>query len=144
LEHILLELYVRTKDSLEMLEESNKVVSNFVKKKASGAAIGQVDSQKYSVTFGETYSSLTKIIGKKVYLVIYAIDECIDREKQSFLKTIRRNTGYTRVHISMVICSRPESDITNDLDSVPEIKAEENGGPDIRQNTTTELRKLPR
>jgi hypothetical protein len=143
LDHLLFDLYQRCEASLELLEEANKIASRYTKQKMSSSAQEQPGSQKDALDFGSAYRGIAKLLGKKIFLVVDALDECSDRKEQDLLKSIRSVNEKSEAVIKLLFCSRPNDDVEKSLAGCPQIKVEGNNGPDIRQNATTLLQKLP-
>jgi ankyrin repeat protein len=78
-----------------------------------------------------------------VYLVIDGVDECSDRQQQGFLKSLIKASEVSGVNLKLMICSRPETDISLDLEDLPQIKVEEYNAEDIREHANTQLQSLP-
>ncbi|OCK76384.1 hypothetical protein K432DRAFT_360469 [Lepidopterella palustris CBS 459.81] len=149
LRHMIYQVYVLATDrSLDVIEKANKLVSNFLKKKSgsskSQSSTTDKDSKKEELGFGEAYRGLVELLGKPVYVVIDALDECTDRQAEGLVSSIKDMVHEPGLGIKVLVCSRPDpSDLGTDLDNIPRIKVEDNNGPDIKLNAKTELNKLP-
>ena len=128
-------------ESPDVLDESNEVVSNFLGKKDSTDATQRKPEK--TTEFEEAYPRLGKILGKKIFLVIDALDECTDRKDSGLLKTLLKTLADSELPLKVLICSRPESDIVDDLAGKSSIKVEDHNGPDIENTTKAGLEAIP-
>jgi hypothetical protein len=140
--HLLHHLYALavSEDALDLFEKSNEIVADFLKLSQEDAK--QKKSDK-SITFDDAYTALARTLNRKVYLVIDALDEITNRKDSHFLQTIRKMVEVPDVQLKILIGSRPNADIEEELSGVPQIKIEEHNGPDIEKNVRSELDKLP-
>lgn len=132
-------------ESSDTLEKANDVISDFLGKKESADSMPtskQMKTEK-TIVFEEAYPSLAKLLGQKIFLVIDALDECTDRKQDGILKTFRETLSASELPLKIMICSRPEPDILDDLVGKPVIKVEDHGGPDIEKTTKVKLEGLP-
>ena len=137
--HILSQIYsLLSQHSTETVEKANALITSFLK--GSSAKSGE-EKKGDDIDFGDACRSLAALICKPLYIVVDALDECIDNQK--LVSGLRSLTTEQQVGIKVILCSRPEPDIETALDSVTRIKVEENNGPDIRINAQAELVKLP-
>lgn len=135
----------RSDESSDLLEKSNDVISNFLGKKDSAESKpGPQQKKSEKLTgFEGAYPSLAKILGKKIFLVIDALDECTDRKDEEFLKTLKETLKASELPLKIMVCSRPEPDIVDDLADKPAIKVEDHNGPDIEKAAKAKLEELP-
>ncbi|KAF6236351.1 hypothetical protein HO173_005442 [Letharia columbiana] len=132
-------------ESSDTLDRSNEVISNFLGKKDSADSKpgSQQKKSEKAVGFEDAYPSLAKILGKKIFLVIDALDECTDRRDTGILKTLQETLSASELPLKIVVCSRPEPDIVDDLVDKPAIKVEDHNGPDIEKAAKAKLEDLP-
>ena len=132
------------KESVEALEQANDLVEKFL---GHGDVAGAAKDKKFAPAgFEETYSSLIHLSGKKIYLVLDALDECDDRQESHLLKAIQASLSadeFPNNCVKVIICSRPKADIVDALTDSPVIKIEDHNGPDIERDAKTKLVKLP-
>lgn len=132
-------------ESSETLEKSNDIVTNFLPKKDSaGSQPGSQQKKSEKTTgFEDAYSSLAKTLDKKIFLIIDALDECVDRKDAGILRTLQNTLLASDLPLKILICSRPEPDIVDDLVGKPAIKVEDHNGPDIERAAKAKLEGLP-
>lgn len=147
-DQLLHQLYKLSDSDPELLETSNKVVSKFLAQKSSTDAKPGTRSQKSSetektLTFTEAYLRLAQILNKKVFLIIDTLDECTDRVESQLLKMLQKMLSASEIPLKIMICSRPNSDIEDDLAGRPIIKVEDHNRPDIETAAISKLKDLP-
>ena len=132
-------------ESSDILDKSNDVILNFLGKKDSADSKpgSQQKKSEKATGFEDAYASLAKIFGKKIFLVIDALDECTDRKDAGILKTLQETLSASELPLKIMVCSRPEPDIVDDLVDKPEIKVEDHNGPDIEKAAKARLEALP-
>lgn len=144
---LLFQLYqmASSEESSDTLDKSNEMISGFLgKKESADSKPGSQQKKSDKVTgFEEAYTSLAKILGKKVYLIIDALDECTDRKEAGILKTLQETLSTSELPLGIMVCSRPEPDILDDLVDKTSIKVEDHNGPDIEKAATAKLEELP-
>lgn len=146
-EQLLYQLYqmALSDESSETLDKANELISHFLGKKESvdtKQTSTQMKTEK-ATGFEVAYPSLAKLLGQKIFLVIDALDECTDREKDGILKTFQETLSASELPLKIMICSRREPDILDDLVGKPVIKVEDHIGPDIEQVAKARLEGLP-
>ena len=132
-------------ESSDILDKANDVISNFLGKKDSVDAKPNSQQKKPEKTTGfeEVYPSLAKLLGQKIFLVIDALDECTDREDAGILNTFQETLSGSELQLKIMICSRPEPDIVDNLAGKPVIKVEDHNGPDIEKAAKAKLEEMP-
>ena len=135
LKTIVAQLYNRSLAFPDLLEQTNEIVSNGLSKRNSKGGLG--------FDFVTLYGGLLRLMNRTVFLVIDAIDECVDRIDKQLLKNLRRIVKLSEAKVRIMVCSRPETDIGNDLNDAVNIKCEGRNTEDIRTNVTTEMNKFP-
>ena len=132
-------------ESCDLLVRANEVVSNFLGQKASAEARTGSQQKKAEKTIGfeDAYPSLAKILNKKVFLVIDAMDECADRTESQFLKNFQAMLRDSDLHLQVMVCSRPKTDIYNEYADELTVKVEDHNGPDIEKTAQSRLEGLP-
>lgn len=132
-------------ESSDLLDQSNDVISSFLGKKDSADSKpgSQQKKSEKATEFEDAYPGLAKILGKKIFLVIDALDECTDRKDDKILKTLQETLLASELPLKIIICSRPEPDIVDDLVDKPAIKVEDHNGPDIERAAKARLEELP-
>ena len=135
----------RSDESSDLLEKSNDVISNFLgRKDLADSKPGPQQKKSEKLTgFEDAYSSLAKLLDKKIFLVIDALDECTDRKNEGILKTLQDTLSASKLPLKIMVCSRPEPDIVDDLADKPAIKVEDHNGPDIEKAAKAKLDELP-
>jgi hypothetical protein len=138
--HLLQHLYALavSEESLELFEKANDIISDYLKESDAK----QKKSDK-SITFEDAYTGLARTLARKVFLVIDALDEIGDRKDSHFLGALQKMLEVPDVQLKILIGSRPNADIEEELSGVTQIKIEEWNGPDIERNVRHELGKLP-
>ncbi|KAF2438990.1 hypothetical protein P171DRAFT_129186 [Karstenula rhodostoma CBS 690.94] len=139
LSHLLQQVYqLVSQHPTETIEKSNKLVSSYMKGNKS-AKSGQGESKKEDVTFADAFRGIVELLGKPAYVMVDALDECMDRSK-GLVPSPRELIEEPLPLIKAVVCSRPDVD---GLDQISTIKVEGNNGPDIKLNAETELATPP-
>ena len=131
-------------ESLESLEKANSIVDGFLGTDNPTQNPGIKKST--ATTFADTYSSLLKVLENRIYLIIDALDEYKDRKSSKFiqsLKSLITPSEAPNYSLSILLCSRPEADLVEDLSVNPTIKIQEHNGPDIERDAKTKLKALP-
>ena len=145
-DQLLYQLYVlsNSQESPEVLEKANELVVNYL---AQAEPKGG-SQQKKAAAFGfeDAYPSMAELLQKKIYLIIDALDECTDRKESRFLSMLQdmlSRPDHPDFRLHFIICSRPESDVVDDLADKPVIKVEDHNGPDIEHAAKFKLDGLP-
>ncbi|KAL1604963.1 hypothetical protein SLS60_004504 [Paraconiothyrium brasiliense] len=139
LKHLIYQIYqLVSQHPTETIEKSNKLVSSYLKGSKTTKS-GSGESKKEDVTFGDAFRGILDLLGKPAYIIVDALDECMDRSK-GLVPSIRELVQEALPMIKVVVCSRPE---VEGLDQISTIKVEGNNGPDIKLNAETELARLP-
>ena len=131
---------LKSTESIDTLEKANEHVTNYL-----GPADAKAGSKEKN-SFEDTYTALACLSKQKIYLLIDALDECTDRKGQRFLKMLRNMlypSNYPEFRFHVIICSRPEPDIEDDLMGKLEIKVEDHNGPDIESAARLRLNAIP-
>ena len=142
MQNMVYQLYALSKSSSDLLEKTNEVLKKALNKKSS-AIIEKLGSEKKDLDFREAYEGLARAYGRTTFLVIDALDECSDRRDQNFASTLRELIETTDINLKILVCSRPEPDISDELDGMPNIKLEGRNEADIRKNVTSQLETIP-
>jgi len=137
LKTIVAQLYTRSLALPDLLEQTNEIVSHGLSKQMKKGKL------EPSFDFVTVYSGLLRLINRVVFLVIDAVDECTDRIDKQLLKNLRKIVKVSEAKVRIMICSRPEIDIGNELSSIVNIKCEGRNIEDIHKNVTTEMNKFP-
>ena len=132
-------------ESSDILDKSNDIISDFLGKKDSTDSKpgSQQKKSEKSIGFENAYPSLAKTLGKNIFLVIDALDECTDRKDAGILKTLQETLSESELPLKIMVCSRPEPDIVDDLVDKSAIKVEDHNGPDIEKAAKAKLEELP-
>lgn len=132
-------------ESSDILDKSNDIISDFLGRKDSTDSKpgSQQKKSEKSIGFEDAYPSLAKTLGKKIFLVIDALDECTDRKDAGILKTLQETLSESELPLKIMVCSRPEPDIVDDLFDKSAIKVEDHNGPDIEKAAKAKLEELP-
>lgn len=138
LKTIVAQLYNHSLALPDLLEQTNEIVSHGLSK---GAGNNKVD---LSFDFVTVYSGLLRLLNRSVFLIIDAVGECTDRVDKQLLRNLRRIVKTSEAKVKVMVCSRPEMDIGNELSNIVNIKCEGRNTEDIRKNVTTEMNKFPR
>lgn len=80
--------------SLETLDKCNEAVKHFLVgyETVDGKGMEKNKDDDRAITFDEAFRVVAATLKKKVFLVIDALDECVDREERGFISTIRKLT----------------------------------------------------
>ena len=145
-DQLLHQLYVlsMSQESADVLEKANELIGKYLT--PAEATGGSQQKKLAAFGFEDAYPSLARLLKKKIYLIIDALDECTDRKDSRFLRTLQDMLclpDYPDFRLHIIICSRPESDIENDLADQPAIKVEYHNGPDIEHAAKLKLDGLP-
>ena len=132
-------------ESSEIIDKSNDVISKYLGKKelADSKLSSQQKKSEKATEFEDAYPSLAKILGQKIYLVVDTLDECTDREDAGILKTLQKSLSMSEIPLKVMLCSRPEPDIEENLVGEPRIKVEDHNEPDIEKAAKAKLEELP-
>ncbi|KIW86612.1 uncharacterized protein Z519_12796 [Cladophialophora bantiana CBS 173.52] len=143
--HLLAQLYREAAQSLDVLDKCNKAVSDYIEhqKKSTTSKTTTKKATEGQAGFEQTYIALAKLINKRIYLMIDAVDECADRETQEFIQTIKNFAGTPGLKVNIYCSSRDEPDIAAVLEGCPRISVEENNSKDIAEHVQAEMAKLP-
>ncbi|KIW78612.1 hypothetical protein Z517_08450 [Fonsecaea pedrosoi CBS 271.37] len=142
--HLLAQLYQDAAQSLDVLDKCNKIMSDYIEhSKKSTSKTASKKAGDGPAGFEQTYTALAKIINKRIYLMIDALDECADRETQEFIQTIKKLASTRGLKINVYCSSRDEPDIAAALENYPRINVEENNSKDIAEFVQAEMAKLP-
>ena len=142
MQNMVYQLYALSQASPDLLDKTNEVLKKASNKKSSSGE-SQLGSEKKTINFQEAYEGLARVYGRNLFLVVDALDECTDRRSQKFISTLRNMTQSAGIVLKIIVCSRPETDISEDLVGIPAIKLEGRNEQDIRKNVTSELDRLP-
>ena len=145
-EQLLHQLYVlsMSQESADVLEKANELVAKYLT--PAEAKGGSQQKKLAAFGFEDAYPSLARLLTKKIYLIIDALDECTDRKDSHFLRMLQDMLSlpnYPDFRFHIIICSRPEPDVVNDLAGKPVIKVEHHNGPDIEHAAKLKLDCLP-
>ena len=144
---LLYQLYqmAQSDESSDILDRANDVILNFLGEKdsADSKPTSQQKKSDKAIDFEKAYPGLAKLLGQKVFLVVDALDECTDRKDAGILKTFQQTLSVSELPMKIMICSRREPDIVNDLVGKPVIKVEDHIGPDIENTAKVKLEKIP-
>ena len=144
-DQLLHQLYVLSllQESPDVLERANELVVDYL---GSSEAKGSQQKKSAATKFEDAYPSLAQLLEKKIYLVIDALDECTDRKDSRFLTMLQNMLSlpdYPDFHLHIMVCSRPEADVVDDLTAKSIIKVEDHNGPDIEHAAKFKLNDLP-
>lgn len=135
LRSVVAHLYEKCQAYPDLLEHANQAINK---------GLGKKDKSKIiKFNFQVAYSELLRTIDREVFLVIDALDECADRQEQEFLQRLKTVVGTSGARIKLMVCSRTNADIVNDLQDIQNIKCEGNNAADIEKNVTTQMREFP-
>ena len=144
---LLYQLYqsAQSDESSDILDKANDVISSFLGKKDStdSKPTSQQKKSEKATGFEEAYPKLAKLLGQKIFLVVDALDECTDRKDAGILKTFQETLLASELPLKIMVCSRPEPDIVDDLVGRPIIKVEDHNGPDIEKAAKAKLEEMP-
>ncbi|KIW24280.1 uncharacterized protein PV07_10007 [Cladophialophora immunda] len=142
--HLLAQLYQDAAQSLDVLDKCNKVMAEYIEhQKKSTTKTTSKKAGDGPAGFEQTYTALAKLINKRIYLMIDALDECTDRETQEFIQTIKKLASTHGLKVNIYTSSRDEPDIAAVLENCPRISVEENNSKDIAEHVQAEMAKLP-
>ncbi|KAL9621124.1 MAG: hypothetical protein Q9160_004375 [Pyrenula sp. 1 TL-2023] len=127
--------------SPELLDKCNEVMRKSNNNKKSSGKLDDAKVKTYNIQ--SSFGGLVKALGKKVYLVVDALDECIDRKEKGLVKELLDLVHASGSQLKVLVCSRPESDLGDALSAVLAIKCEGRNEEDIRKNVKAELSTLP-
>ncbi|KAL9034560.1 MAG: hypothetical protein Q9214_006992, partial [Letrouitia sp. 1 TL-2023] len=131
-------------ESSDVLEKANQFITNYLD--SSDVKSNSQQKKTTNTTFEDVYPSLAKLFEKKIYLIIDALDECTDRKDSRFLKMLQNmlfSPEYPDFCFHVLICSRPEADVVDDLAGKPVIRVEDHNGSDIEHAANRKLSGLP-
>jgi GTPase SAR1 family protein len=151
-DQILYALYKHVPSSLEIMDKCNETVKRYLAKRAREAAVGDksADEEK-PLNFDEAFMRIAVTLKKDVFLVIDALDECMDREKCGLISTIlalvseaETTSQQTRTQIKVIVSGRPHKDITSGLrDVTHQISIRKHNESDIKTYTCAALEDIP-
>lgn len=145
-EQLLHQLYLLSvsQESADVLEKANELVVNYLT--PAEATGGSQQKKLAAFRFEDAYPSMARLLKKDIYLIIDALDECTDRKESRLLRMLQDMlclSDYPDFRLHIIICSRPEPDVENDLADKPVIKVEHHNGPDIEHAAKLKLDRLP-
>ena len=144
---LLYQLYqmAQSDESSDILDKANDVISSFLGKKdsADSKPTSQQKKSEKATGFEDAYPKLANLLGQKIFLVVDALDECTDRKDAGILKTFQETLLVSELPLKIMVCSRPEPDIVDDLVSKSVIKVEDHNGPDIEKAAKAKLEEMP-
>lgn len=133
-------------DLPDLLKEANDIVNNYLGPGDPKIATSKGPASDSTAGFEEAYRSLGSLLDRDIYLVIDALDECIDRQRAHLLRTLKTtltSPKFTDQHLKIILCSRPEDDIRDELSQTPSIRIEDHIKPDIEKAAREKLDGLP-
>ena len=144
--HLLSQLLeiVEATDAVGKIDEANKTAEKVLQRR-SGTKQAEKGSSKESITFPQAYREIVRTLARpKVYLIMDALDECIDLEEEGLIQSLKDIAASVvpDVSLKILLCSRPEPEIQKELRSFPSIDVESNNGPDIERNVKAEIEDL--
>ena len=84
----------------------------------------------------------SRLLGRRIFIVIDALDECSDRQSERLVSSLR-DLVKENTKIKILVASRPEVDLAEGLEGIPKIEVrEDNNSKDIKAYLTEELNKL--
>jgi hypothetical protein len=150
LQNIVYQLYQASASYPRILEQCNNVFEDLEKSNTDEKKPGSQVTSKSSPSVGGKpveYSALFKklagIIGKKIFLVIDALDECSDNVGYLCSELLSIG-GADNFSCQMLVSSRPHDTIENAMQSVRyKVLMKEHNGPDIRLKVERGLAHVP-
>jgi hypothetical protein len=143
LKHLLAQAYSLLKDNTtETIDKANKLVASLLE---GSGFVGSDDAKTGAgVGFAAIYRAVVSLLDCPLFVVVDALDECIDRS-DGLIGTLRAITTIENPQTGpkIIVCSRPEADIEESLSGVCTINVEKNNEPDIKLNAELELLRLP-
>ena len=133
------QLYAPSENSPDLLEKANEVITKAFNEKGPSSDKGA----SKGLDFKAAYESLARAYNGTVFLVMDALDECTDRNSHKFLRTLREMAGVTDIRLKILVFSRPEPDISDDLEGLPNVKVEGQNEEDLRKHVMSELERIP-
>lgn len=141
LQSLVYQLYALAVPSPELLDKCNEVMRKSNNSKKSSGKLDDAKVKTYNIQ--SSFAGLVKALGKRIYLIVDALDECIDRKEKGLVKELLDLVQMSGPQLKVLVCSRPESDLGDALSAVPGIKCEGRNEEDIRRNVKAELSTLP-
>lgn len=139
LQNVIYQLYAVSEPSPELLDKCNEVIKKATNKKETGVRDTKVKTYNFQMSF----SGLVKALGQKIFLVVDALDECIDRKDKGLVRELLQLVKTSGIEVKILVCSRPEPDLGDVLSSSVSVKVEGHNEDDIRRNVEAELSKFP-
>lgn len=101
-----------------------------------------VEYSKSVKNLKQILEEIIRILGKRVFVVIDALDECKDRKSEDLLAALR-GLVEAELNIKIVLASRPETDIEEFLQDISRVEVNQSSNSvDIKAYLVKELKKL--
>lgn len=139
--NLLSQLYAASRDSFELLDACNAQIGKYLLSQADSSKSKNRDhkGEAEEVTLVQTFADVAKLIGKRVYLFVDALDECSDGDRQDLIQTLQTLVEPVDTNINIFYSSR----IKPLSERYTFIYAEENTANDIAGLVKGEMEKLP-
>ncbi|CUS15646.1 unnamed protein product [Tuber aestivum] len=140
--NLIAHIYQKIHDNFpELLEESAKILAKVQKK--GGLGKNDLEYAKSVKNLKPALEGLARLHEKPVFIVIDALDECNDREKEGLTNSLRGMVG-TSANLKILVASRPEADLLQGFEEIPKIEPghNNNNSGDIKAYLVEELNKL--
>lgn len=139
LQCIVYQLYAVSEPTLELLDKCNEVTRKATNKKETNMHDAKVKIYNFQLSFG----GLLRAFGKKMLLVVYALDACTDREGKGLLKELLQLVKTSGLEVKILACSRPKPDLGDALGSMMSLRVEGRNEEDIKSRLGAELARFP-
>lgn len=143
------QLYQATYNDPDHLAEANRIFAKPPKKKVqskgdspkeSKDAKDAKDAQPEGLPdMEEAFVHLAALIKKRVFLVIDALDECIDCIPEFLIETLQQWVTTDNISLKILVSSRREADLEMALSNEANIRVEEHNSDDICMHTDSAL-----
>lgn len=141
LRNLIFQLYEKTRDSPELYTQCTKVITKAQNsnKTKRGEMVEYAKSVK---SLKQILEDIVEILGKQVFIVIDALDECKDRKPEALLAAFQ-GLVEADINVKIILASRPEIDIEESLQGVSRIEVnQDSNSADIKAYLVKELKKL--
>lgn len=141
LRNLIFQLYEKTRDSPKVYAQCTKVIAKA--QNSNKTKRGEMVEYSKSVkNLKQILEEIIRIFGKRVFVVIDALDECKDRKSEDLLAALQ-GLVEADLGIKIILASRPETDIEEFLQDISRVEVNQvSNSVDIKSYLVKELKKL--
>lgn len=141
LRNLIFQIYEKTRDSPEVYAQCAKVITK-VQNSNKTKRGEMVEYSKSVKNLKQILEEVIRIFGKRVFVVIDALDECKDRKSEDLLAALQ-GLVESDLNIKIILASRPETDIEEFMQDISRVEVNQGSNSvDIKAYLVKELKKL--